>query len=480
MAIISLTLVETDLEEYSQYERTKDTVTVLVRGTPAAPINGDEITIELRKARRNRDYTIAQTTYEFDGSVTDFDTVGVEIEFELNSILSSPDLFRLAKAGQYFIYVYDSVASTTNESSDDFDVSLITVDRMKREFLFGIDLQSSEIRTWKLPPRTITGVTLLEVSRNHPLAFFPLSYTIEGTSRYLSWGEGGPGVSITPDTKQTYILPTAVGQEYILIEVDARYTPAASCQELLLVEESDLSNETIRSYIKAAADQIENSELQVLLEPTRCVTDIDPTQITFSPHNLSPILLDADWDKVTSPVTYYLQDRNDWIQIKFPFRRVLSVDQLFGMTGNTRIVDINLEWLELSETSGYGQLVPLNQEIAWDFLGLVFVTGVAGARCLPNFWHYSALVGLRDVPGEVLQWLGREAAIPILTVAGQAFRSGVSSMSLGRDGISESVSYTSSAIYGIYSASIEDHRRWIRENGQKIRDKYRGIPLAVI
>ena len=86
---------------------------------------------------------------------------------------------------------------------------------------------------------------------------------------------------------------------------------------------------------------------------------------------------------------------------------------------------------------------------------------------------------MRECPGDVIELIGRHAAIPILAAAGAAFRGGYSSQSISRDGVSESVSYTSSAIYGIYSASIEDYRNWIRENLPALRNRYRG-PQPII
>jgi hypothetical protein len=65
-------------------------------------------------------------------------------------------------------------------------------------------------------------------------------------------------------------------------------------------------------------------------------------------------------------------------------------------------------------------------------------------------------------------------------VAGQAFRGGFASQSLSRDGVSESVSYTASAIYGIYSATIEDYTKFINREIKQIKGRYRGVNLIVM
>jgi len=479
MAITGITVVETDLDDYSQYERDRDTITVRVIGTPAQPLLNDQITIDLIKARRNRDVVVASQIYTFDGVVNDFNTNGVEVTFYLPDVRTAPDLIRLMKAGKYFAKAEDTATELITASSDDFDVSIITVSRLRSDYLFGLDLQANEVRGWKLPPANITGVTLSEVSRAHPLALYSLTYTVSGARSSLSWA-GGDDVTVNAGGVRDYMLPAPIGQDYVIVRVDPRLLSTTSQVDQLFVEEKQIEDETLRRYIQQAVSQVEDTTLQVYLEPTRCVTDIDPTQITFSSQNLSPIVLDADFDFITTPVTYYAPNSAKWIDIQLPMYHVLRVDSLFGAVANTRVVDINLEWVELAEKQGFVQLVPFNQEIAFDFIGLVFVESLRGAVEIPSFWRYNVLAGLRDVPGDVQELIGRMAAIPVLTVAGQAFRSGYSSQSISRDGVSESVSYTASAIYGIYSASIEDHRRWIKDHVKDMRAKYRGLNLMVV
>ena len=484
MAFIDITGVFLDKEEYSQYERDANIVTTTITGTPAIPANLDQLTIEIRKARRNRDVVVASTTYTFDGIVADFDTTGVNITIDLTNVVSSPDLIRLLRSGEYFIRVYDTANPTTiTEDSDDFFISLITLNRFRESYLFGLDLQANEVRGWKLPPRNITGITLKEISRAHPCAFFTLALNVntENTPhvRTLSWA-GGDAIFINETVKQTYILPGELGQEFVLVEVDPRRLPTSSVQEKLLVEEDQLDDERLREFIEQARGIVENTKLQLFLEPTRCVTNIDPTQITFSTQNLSPIVLDSDWDVISQPVTFYPNNASKWINIQMPHKHVLRVDSLFGAVANTRIVDINLEWIEIAEAEGFLELVPFNQEIAFDFVGLVYVEALRGQVPIPSFWRYNLIAGLRDTPFELIEWVGRIAAIPVLTIAGQAFRSGYSSQSISRDGVSESVSYTASAIYGIYSASIEDHKRWIKEHEPQFRATYRGMTMVAL
>ncbi len=53
-------------------------------------------------------------------------------------------------------------------------------------------------------------------------------------------------------------------------------------------------------------------------------------------------------------------------------------------------------------------------------------------------------------------------------------------MSLSRDGVSQSLSFNTQALYGIYTGAIQSYRDWIKEHKQTIRANYRGPMLRVL
>lgn len=363
--------------------------------------------------------------------------------------------------------------------SADFEINIVTADKMKKTVLFGIDLQSSDLRTPKFQPRQITGVTIIEVSRNHSLSWFPLNYVVDTAgNRFLSW-DNGELIPVTQLYKE-YVLPTqGPGAEFVQVKLDWYSLPAANVSESLFIDELKLNDREIRRYVRDICDQLESSLLQVYLEPTMLITDVDPSTLSFSGAS-GELIIDDDFDFIKSPVSFYPRREGQWISIQFPFPQVIRVDQLFGAVANTRVVQINPEWIEVASNNGFTQLVPFNTELAFDFVGLIWIEALHNAVPIPNFWHYNMLTGIRDAPGDILELITKAAAIPILTVAGQAFRGGFSSQSISRDGVSESVSYTSSAIYGIYSATIEEYKTWIKENLVGIRSRYRGPTLITM
>ena len=604
--------VSVDRDEYSRYEDDKNTITCTVTVTGGAPYAGDEVVVELTKARRSRDAIVATQTVSFSQNTDPQSTV---VTFYLPDIVDQ-DLIHCVRHGKYFVkaYAYDNDA--VSAESGDFDISIVSVARLKSDFLFGLDLSATEIKEPKFQPQAVTGVTIEEMSRTHPVGVFDLNYvahqdhtanaTVQagtspgpqitvsaenslagdvgnsyrlvvvaptGTSpldvtltgneltislatnagtpipsdndvtddiaplidaladfsvvvdstgsfglaevgdqqfsggatseiRQLSWN-GGPLVSIP--TAGTYILMdgranggqggcagsggaggsiTGGNPEYICVRVTSTLLmPESGVTEPILIETKKIDDATLRKFLCQAVSWVENDYLATFVEPTNVVSDRDPTTIQYSAgiNAPAPIFVDTDFDYIWSPLTYFVpRTQGQWVKIQTPFPQLLRVDSLWGAIANTRVIDIDLEWIEHSEQGGMIQLVPFNQEIAFDFIGLLWSNALRGAAELPNFWHYNVIAGLREAPCEVQELIAKKAAIMALVIAGQALRPGLSSVSLSRDGVSESVSYLNSAQYGLFTGTITAYKEWIDENGKELKAKYRGVTMVVV
>lgn len=309
--------------------------------------------------------------------------------------------------------------------------------------------------------------------------------------RYLSWG-GGPLVSITRPGQ--YVLKKGsegcVGPsanvdsgDYLIVRVTSHLAmPLESKVESILIDRTKMTDETIRSFLCQAIAWVENDFLQTPIEPTVVVTDRDPTTVQWAAgvNAPAPIFTDSDFDQIVSPLTYYVPRNGSWIHVQFPWPQILRVDSLFGAVANTRVIDIDLEWIEPAQQGGLVQLVPFNQEIAFNYIGLIWVNALRGAVEIPNFWHYNAIVGLREVTCDLRELVAKKAAIDLLSVLGAALRPGVGSLSLSRDGVSESVSYTTSAKYGVYTGPIQQYQDWMEREGKRLRARYRGLVMRVL
>lgn len=594
--------VSVDDVEYSRYEVGRKTITATVSMTGGAPYSSEEVTVELTKARKSRDAVVATATLSFTSNT---DPQEDTVEFYLPDIVDQ-DLIHLVRHGKYFVRATSVTDSDVKGESEDFWISIVTVDRLKNDFLFGVDLSATEIREPKFQPQQISGITVTETSRTHPFGSGVLNYiyheddtadatasigsgtdgtvdiiadndlsgadgnsaTVEvvvpdsGTSglqvsvsgdtaltvqlavnsgtldpvqntatlvadaidalddfsatasgtggdslssaegpiqftggatnivRQLSW-DGGPVVSIKKSG--TYVLmqgrsgPAAHLQsshrDYITVKVRSTLSlPKENVAEELLIDRKNVDDETLRNYLNQAVDWVEKDFLATPVEPANVVTERDPTSIQYAAgiNAPSPIFTDTDFDMIGSPLTYFVPRSGSWVTIQFPWPQLLRIDSLYGAIANTRVIDIDLEWIEISEQTGLVQLVPFNQEIAFDFVGLLWVNAIRGAVELPNFWHYNAIVGLRDTPPAVQELIAKKAAIDALTVVGMALRPGVGSVSLSRDGVSESVSYTTSSQFGVFTGAIQAYKEWIEQHGKDLRAKYRGPTMVVV
>lgn len=600
--------VLTDSSEYSRYEDTRNTVLATVQISGGAPYTGEEILVELVKARRSRDAVVGTATLSFTAATSpQVDSV----QFVLPDLVDQ-DMLNLVRHGKYFVRArsVETAASvvigsgtatpitlTTIETgtdandwdvqvvvpagtsplsasvvgtlltinlavsagvpvaaqntreaitallnstlatsvfaewtgtaglslsaaegptafsggrdevsgeSEDFDVRIVTVARLKSDFLFGIPLQAGQARMARNQPSNITGVTITEVSTNHPLGVFTLGYTYIDNDpdfvRQLSWN-GGPLVSVNnPGTYilrrgngssgggscggRSGILAQMMGNDYIVVKVDGpTFLPTSNQSDEILIEQLRLDDRALGKYLCQAEDWLENVALSIYLEPTNVVTDRDPTTIQFAAgiNSPTPLFTDPDYDFIHGPLTYFpIRAGGDWVEVQTPYPQLLRVDSLFGSIANTRVIDIDLDWIQFYPQGGMIQLVPFNQTIAFDFLGLIWVNALRGAAAIPNFWHYNMMVGLRDCPCDLQELVAKKAAMDALTMLGAALRPGIGSTSLGRDGVSQSVSYTTQMQYGPYTGAIMAFKDWITENLQKYKGKYRGATLVVV
>jgi len=516
------------------------------------------------------------------------------------------DSLTIAEGPTAFTGGTDSIVA----ESGDFPIRIVTVDRLKKDYLFGISLKSTSVKMPKFEPVSVTGVTFQEVSPRHPEGFGTLtfnytennltnatavigagadgtvtttangtgalgvtgnSYTIRvlvpaGTSALsatllgtaitvnldvtvgvpnaaantatliaaaidllvpvssVASGTGADSISVaegptafaggTTDVIRTlnwregslvaipsngsYILragrsgpasrlsaaSAAQSNDYVVVRAVVSALPVTNTAEELLITASELNDAALGRYLDQAISWIENDMLAgVYLEPTNVVTDRDPTTIQYAAgiNAPTPIFTDTYFDFQVSPLTYFVpRSPGAWVQIWTPYRQVLRVDSLFGSIANTRVIDIDLEWIEHSEQGGLLQLVPFNQEVAFDFIGLIWVNAIRGAAELPNFWHFNMIAGLRDCNPDLQELVAKKAAIEALQAAALAFHPGLGSLSLSRDGVSESVSYNAAQQYGIYTGTITAYKEWITDNEAKLRGKYRGLDWVVV
>lgn len=476
MALTGLA-VSVDRDEYSRFEADKDTVTVTIVPTGTSFI-GNQVTVDLVKARRNKDVSIGQLTITLTGAAFETTT------FYLPNMLDAQDQFPKARRGSYLARAQSVLNPLVVGDSPNFLISIMTVDRFKHDYLFGAHLRAFEILAVHNQPTVITGVTITNVSLSHQQGWFTLSYTYNDPGggnpiiRTLSWC-GGPAVTIVPG-KTNYTLRKGSTNDYVDVFVSQAALPTASASEQIFIERATLDDKRIREHLDAAISWIEDSELAIYMEPTIVATEFDPTAVAYPPGSDIPTFVKYDVDKRVDAITFWQAQAGHWLNIRFPYYPLLRLDTMYGKIANVRILNVALEWIEIHEKYGFIELVPFNQEVAFNFIGLMWVEALRGPVPLPNFWNFQAVVGFRDTPKVLIELMAKKAAVDVLTIAGLAYRGGLSGTSLSRDGISESVSYNLAAQFGIYNGAIYSYKLWIDENVVKLRGAFRGPNLQVV
>lgn len=443
-------------------------------------LTGEQVQLSLVKARRNRDVIVATITATLQGVGPNRATA----TFFLPDIVDQKAC-SMVRRGLYFVRATSVTNPTVTAVSPDFRVAILTVDRFKREYLHGADHQALDTEEIKNQPVLITGVTVDFVSRGHQKGWFPLSYNVSDPTgcgvpvKLISWC-GGPSVAIRTG-QQKYTLRRGKTLDYIDVTIlDPTVLPSNSVAEDLLVDRQPLTDDFFRDKIEQAMSWVEKTALMIYLEPTRVVTEVDQNQITYPAGSTIPSFVDSDWDEVVNAVMYNRPAPGHWINFRMPYYPTQYFNSLYIKVSNVRIVDIALEWIEIDTPGGFVELVPFNQEIAFNFIGLIWVESLRGPVPIPNAWNFDAIVGLKETSPVIIELVAKKAAIDALTLIGQAFRPGVAGQSVSRDGVSESVSYLSSGMYGIFSGVIKTYTEWMEMNLPMLRGTYKGVNMVVV
>ena len=600
--------VSMNATEYCRYESGRNQITATVTVSGGFPYSSEEVLVELVKARGPRNVVVYSTSVFFTG-VEDF--LNTDVVFDLTTMFDV-NAHPMVRRGNYLVRATSVSNGAVIGESPDFKVSILTADKFRADYLFGLSLTASQKKSIRFPVTNITGVTVSEVSYGTPNGMYVLSYVanteplqeatvtignqipdgqvviatvdkgsggngysveivdpgvpsspltitlvgalltislatnlagnigttanqavdianllnltypddfsavVTGTGldsvtvpaspvsfaggsnqnvRSLSW-EGGTAISI--GSSGTYVLPFGGGnssgscgslganKEYMIVTISSLSSlPSTSVIDTLLVENSVITDDTLRSYIEEAINWLEEVFLHAYIEPTIVTTDPDPlvrqSSVAPFPATSTALPLSSDYDKIVSPVSYTVGNQGTmWIKIKLPFMQMLKVNKIFGVIGNTQVISIPNEWISHSFQGGLIQLVPFNYAFSAYLLGLMSFNAIRGATEIPNFWHFEVVAGLLEIPPLLIEAVARKAAMLALTVAGNAIRPGIGSTSLSRDGVSESVSYINSAKYGPYTGAIQSHSDWFETNKDLLRAKYRGSMLTVV
>lgn len=233
--------------------------------------------------------------------------------------------------------------------------------------------------------------------------------------------------------------------------------------DILSKDGSDFSDENIRFYISAAQLEIEKY-LGIKLMP----------------------------EFITETLDYY---RDDYFN-NFPYvKTTYHANKAFAMLGMINSVEQIIfpqVWLSVRSSSSNnpswrqinvvpnGSMVSGNSEII--YTGAIAYYGMMGNKKVPDYWtvQYSTGFSLKNFPFDIINIVGMLGAIPVFAIAGDLILgAGIASMSLGIDGLSQSISSTSSATNAGYGSRIIEYRKTIKETLDQLKKSYKGIGFVV-
>ena len=453
--MITALQVITNRDEYSRFESGRSVVKARVIPTPAtAP---DE-TVTLNLCRKSG-HVLATRTVTFG---TGEYPKGTVVEFDLPAIADAAGIPTVV-SGDYYL---EAETATVTSPRQSFTVSLITVDEMRRSYCKGLPMKAGEVLAAKRQPRAVTGITITGVSDNSFPGLYPLIFNqTDGT---LQWG-GGLAVELDPSVTDE-ILPAEDGS-YIEVTIDHFDLPAADASETIIIDQEEIPDETIRGEIRKAAKEIEHRYIRSFLEPMRIATD---------PYFASPAANEY-FDAKAQSAAFYRGEIFNWQaktwHISLPYQYVHQVSEITGWFGDAQSLSITSGVPKLNVKQGTIDILPKNSEYSYiiSFFAQLDMWGIR--EYIADFWRYKAVSGLLTIEADVLKAIGYEAAIPLLTIAGQAYRGGRASESISKDGVSRSASYGNGSVYG---ASITEYKDWLDKNRQSIGSRYRGMMTVTL
>lgn len=229
-----------------------------------------------------------------------------------------------------------------------------------------------------------------------------------------------------------------------------------------LIKESDYE-----FYIRAAQDEVEKAWD---IKMTRCV-------------------IEEERDFARSDFEAF-----GFIDTIYPVNDVIS---LSGYYGSQKMVEYPKDWLSIRNVSrvvsssareiegvpdrkvnivpGSSSYSPVLQSgIAVPFFGL------RGASSVPNYWTLMYCTGFKSPPADLVNFIGKLASTNIFNLLGDLILgAGIASQSIGIDGLSQSITTTSSAENSGYSSRIKQYLSEIKAAAPKLKSYYVGIRAAI-
>ena len=224
---------------------------------------------------------------------------------------------------------------------------------------------------------------------------------------------------------------------------------------------SQMSDDTIRTHIVSAQTEIERY-LMVRFQPTL----------------------------IEEKTSYYKSDYLYGFPIfptKYPVHEGYT---LIGLINNISQVIYPRQWISTANDPDQQNprlitLVPTgSSNVTGDMnvilTGVMTQLGLQRYRNIPNYWTIQYRTGFDTVPIELLDLVGKFAAIKVLTIFGDLVfgNPGVSNMSMSIDGLSQSTGTVNGAKNSAFGGRITQYKDEISTTLKRLKMQYRGVNMA--
>lgn len=192
---------------------------------------------------------------------------------------------------------------------------------------------------------------------------------------------------------------------------------------------------------------------------------------------------------IAERLNYSRDDFRQWgfLPTSFPVEEVIALE---GFINTTKQVTYPKEWLSVKEINVEGladrsvNLVPAGETGSTNsvvYSGITPHVGLYSSNIIPNYWQLKYCTGFIKIPADILNVIGKLAAINLFHIQGDLILgAGIASQSIGIDGLSQSISTTSSATNAGYGARITGYLSDLKLGLPRLKAKYDGLRLTCL
>ena len=235
--------------------------------------------------------------------------------------------------------------------------------------------------------------------------------------------------------------------------------------ELVDNKGNQMPDKTLQDYIDIATSMLEHD------------LDINIVPVTFAGNPLEG----GDAEEKD----YQANDYWQWGYFQLNNLPVVEVLEVRAVYPNANILSYPKEWFKLQPHDGILRLIPSAgtlSQFAVDVGGQYFPEIFRSNGHVPLVWQIDYTAGFQDgkIPMDVNAAIGMIAGIMALNIAGDLIAgAGIATKSISLDGLSQSISTTSSATNAGYGARLIQYDKQIKSDLATLKNYYLGLQLVV-